>query len=345
MLESAAIHMSSSSSYGRSHRSAPALERPRRRVLADRPRTATGASRFRGGGRAGRPRRGRGRGAPVDDDPERAVRLAARRRRARARARGPAPGPCAAARRAGRAAEVMAPGTGVSNRDEPRRPRRRPAHDVLLRRLPVRGRPVQSLLAALPELLPPAPAGGQHAARDAGPPRPARCCATSRASRRCWIVCSTWRSCRSCASTSASARRAPRPAWFRALDDARVGAALRAAARRPAARTWTVADARRRRRRCRARRSRASSPSSLGLAPLAYLNDWRMALAASGCATPTRGLAAIAALTGLRLGVLVRRRLQAPPRHRARTVARRRPEPTDRSERILIRSPACGFPS
>ena len=37
------------------------------------------------------------------------------------------------------AAEVMAPGAGVSNRMKPGRARGRPAHDVLLRRVPVRG--------------------------------------------------------------------------------------------------------------------------------------------------------------------------------------------------------------
>ena len=199
------------------------------------------------------------------------------------------------------------------------------------------------LLAALPDLLPMRPAAGQHAARDDGPARRARCCATSPASRRCSTACSTWRSYRSCASTSPRrdercARLVPR---LRRPADRRRAARP---ARRPG-RAWTVAelaDEAALSRSAFARRfTELAGPGAAGLPR--PTGGWRWP--ASGCATPTPRLAAIARLAGLRLGVLVRRGVQAPPRRRPRTLARRRAAPSDRLDRFLIRSPARGFPS
>ena len=169
-----------------------------------------------------------------------------------------------------------------------------------------------------------------------------RCCATSPASRRCSIACSTWRSCRSCASTSPPAMTL-RPAGFGPRPTSASAPRSGPCTPTPAApgRSPALAD--------EAALSRSAFARQftelVGLAPLAYLNDWRMALARERLRETDARLAAIATLAGLRLGVLVRRGLQAPPRRRPRTVARRRAAPSDRLDRFLIRSPARGFPS
>ena len=114
----------------------------------------------------------------------------------------------------------------------------------------------------------------------------ARCCTTRRASRRCSTGCSTSRWCRSCASTSPRRTRAP-PPWFRASGDPHLGAALRAMHAEPA-RQWTVADLAAEATLSRSAFARRFT-EQLGVGPLAYLTEWRMASRASACATPTIG--------------------------------------------------------
>jgi AraC-like DNA-binding protein len=86
------------------------------------------------------------------------------------------------------------------------------------------------------------------------------------------------------------------PAWFRALDDPAIGAALRAVHADPQ-RPWTVAELA-----SEAALSRATFARRfthlLGVAPLAYLTDWRMALAREQLRDTDAGLAAIARSLG-----------------------------------------------
>jgi AraC-like DNA-binding protein len=86
------------------------------------------------------------------------------------------------------------------------------------------------------------------------------------------------------------------PPWFRASGDPSVGAALRALHAQPAA-PWTVATLAAEASLSRgafARRFR----SLLGVAPLAYLTDWRMALARERLRGRDDSLAAVAAAVG-----------------------------------------------
>jgi AraC-like DNA-binding protein len=86
------------------------------------------------------------------------------------------------------------------------------------------------------------------------------------------------------------------PAWFRAMADPAVGAALRAIHADPQ-RDWTVAGLA-----AEASLSRATFARRftqlLGLAPLAYVTDWRMALAREQLRAGHAGLAAIARSLG-----------------------------------------------
>jgi AraC-like DNA-binding protein len=86
------------------------------------------------------------------------------------------------------------------------------------------------------------------------------------------------------------------PAWFRAMSDPGVGAALRAIHADPQ-RAWTVADLA-----AEASTSRATFARRftrlLGMAPLAYVTDWRMALAREQLRGGDTGLAAVARSLG-----------------------------------------------
>ena len=86
------------------------------------------------------------------------------------------------------------------------------------------------------------------------------------------------------------------PAWFRAMADPGVGAALRAIHADPA-REWTVAGLA-----AEASLSRATFARRftrlLGLAPLGYVTDWRMALAREQLRAGDTGLGAIARSLG-----------------------------------------------
>ena len=92
---------------------------------------------------------------------------------------------------------------------------------------------------------------------------------------------------------SADARAAP--AWFRAMGDP-VGAALRAVHANPA-RTWTVADLAAEAALSRATFARRFT-ALLGVAPLTYVTDWRMALAREQLRDGAAGLAAVAHALG-----------------------------------------------
>lgn len=93
-----------------------------------------------------------------------------------------------------------------------------------------------------------------------------------------------------------TARETTAPAWFRASADPAVSAALHALHADPA-RPWTVAELAAEARLSRAAFARRFS-ELLGVAPLAYLTDWRMALARERLRDTDDGLAAIAASVG-----------------------------------------------
>lgn len=86
------------------------------------------------------------------------------------------------------------------------------------------------------------------------------------------------------------------PAWFRAMGDPAIGTAIRAVHAEPA-RAWTVADLA-----AQASLSRATFARRftelLGVAPLTYVTDWRMALAREQLRDSDAGLAAVARSLG-----------------------------------------------
>jgi AraC-like DNA-binding protein len=86
------------------------------------------------------------------------------------------------------------------------------------------------------------------------------------------------------------------PPWFRAMADPAVGPALRAIHAEPQ-RPWTVADLAGAASLSRATFARRFT-GLVGLAPLAYVTDWRMALAREQLRTGDTGLAAVARSLG-----------------------------------------------
>jgi AraC-like DNA-binding protein len=86
------------------------------------------------------------------------------------------------------------------------------------------------------------------------------------------------------------------PAWFRASGDPHVGAALRAMHAEPA-RQWTVADLAAEAALSRSAFARRFT-DQLGVGPLAYLTDWRMALARERLRDSDDRLAAVAQSLG-----------------------------------------------
>jgi AraC-like DNA-binding protein len=86
------------------------------------------------------------------------------------------------------------------------------------------------------------------------------------------------------------------PAWFRAMNDPVVAAALRAVHADPA-RAWTVADLAAEASVSRATFARRFT-ALLGMAPLSYVTDWRMALAREQLRGRDAGLAAVARSLG-----------------------------------------------
>ncbi|MGZ4245178.1 MAG: AraC family transcriptional regulator [Solirubrobacteraceae bacterium] len=92
------------------------------------------------------------------------------------------------------------------------------------------------------------------------------------------------------------ARAESAPAWFRASGDERIGAALQALHADPA-HPWTVAELAERATLSRSAFARQFC-NLLGMAPLAYLNDWRMALARERLRDTNTRLAAVATSLG-----------------------------------------------
>ena len=86
------------------------------------------------------------------------------------------------------------------------------------------------------------------------------------------------------------------PAWFRALRDPGIGAALRAVHGAPD-RPWTVAGLANEASLSRGAFARRFT-ARLGVPPLAYLTDWRMALARERLRATDDGLAAVARAVG-----------------------------------------------
>jgi AraC-like DNA-binding protein len=118
------------------------------------------------------------------------------------------------------------------------------------------------------------------------------------------------------------------PTWFRAMDDPAVGAALRAVHADPA-QAWTVADLAAAASLSRATFARRFT-ALLGVAPLAYVTDWRMALAREQLRHGDAGLAAVARSLGyaseFSFAAAFKRHHDMPP-GRWRTTATRRDPP------------------
>src|SRR6202012_3804258 len=192
------------------------------------------------------------------------------------------------------AAEVMAPGAGVSNLMSLGEPGDGPRTTFFCGAYRFEGDLCQSLLAALPDLLPMRPAAGStlrgtldllagEMLRD----EPGQQTLLDRLLDVALVQI---------LREHFSARDTSAPGWFRASADERVGAALRALHADPA-RAWTVAALA-----DEAALSRSAFAPLLtepvGLAQLAYLNDGRMALARERLRDTDARLAAIAGALG-----------------------------------------------
>src|ERR1700744_868538 len=173
------------------------------------------------------------------------------------------------------AAEVMGPGAGVSHAMSLGAPGDGPPATFFCGAYRFEGDLCQSLLAALPDLLPMRPAAGStlrgtldllagEMLRD----EPGQQTLLDRLLDVALVQI---------LREHFSARDTSAPGWFRASADERVGAALRALHADPA-RAWTVAELADVAALSRSAFARQFT-ELVGLAPLAYLNDWRMALA------------------------------------------------------------------
>jgi AraC-like DNA-binding protein len=192
------------------------------------------------------------------------------------------------------AAEVMAPGAGVSNRMSLGAPEDGPRTTFFCGAYRFEGDLCQSLLAALPELLPMRPAAGStlRATLDllAGEmlrDEPGQQTLLDRLLDVALVQI---------LRDHFTSRDDTAPGWFRASADERVGAALRALHADPG-RTWTVATLADEAALSRSAFARQFT-ELVGLAPLAYLNDWRMALARERLRDTDARLAAIATSLG-----------------------------------------------
>ena len=171
---------------------------------------------------------------------------------------------------------------------------RRPADRVLLRRLRLRGRSVRPTLESLPATfqLRPEPGSTLRATMDLLGREMLRDEPGQQALLDRLLDVALVQVLRE----HFTARDAHAPAWFRASGDPHVGAALRALHADPA-RPWTVADLA-----AEAALSRSTFARRftelLGVAPLTYLTDWRMALARERLRDSDRALAAIAQSLG-----------------------------------------------
>jgi AraC-like DNA-binding protein len=189
--------------------------------------------------------------------------------------------------------EVMTAGVGVSNRISLGEPADGPPARFFCGAYRFEGDLCESLLAALPDLLPVRPPAGStlRATLDllAGEmlrDEPGQQTLLDRLLDVALVQI---------LREHFTVRAASAPAWFRASADERIGTALRALHEDPA-HPWTVAELADRALLSRSAFARQFT-ELLGLAPLAYLNDWRMALARERLRDTDARLAAIA--TGL----------------------------------------------
>ena len=191
-------------------------------------------------------------------------------------------------------AEVMAPGTGVSNRMSLGRPGDGSPTTFFCGAYRFDGDLAQGLLDALPDLLPMRPAAGStlRATLDllAGEmlrDEPGQQTLLDRLLDVALVQI---------LREHFTSQDSTAPGWFRASADVRVGAALRAVHADPG-HAWTVAELADAASLSRSAFARQFT-GLLGIAPLAYLNDWRMALARERLRDSDARLAAIATSLG-----------------------------------------------
>jgi AraC-like DNA-binding protein len=192
------------------------------------------------------------------------------------------------------ASEVMGPGEGVSNRLSLGDPGDGGPATFFCGAYRFEGDLCQSVLTALPELLPMRPAAGSalHATLNllAGEmlrDEPGQQTLLDRLLDVALVQI---------LREHFSARHAAAPGWFRASADERVGAALRALHADPA-HPWTVAELAERAVLSRSAFARQFT-DLVRMAPLTYLNDWRMALARERLRDSDARLAGIATSLG-----------------------------------------------
>jgi AraC-like DNA-binding protein len=192
------------------------------------------------------------------------------------------------------AAEVMARGTGVSHRISLGEPGDGPPTTFFCGAYRFEGDLCQSLLAALPDLLPMRPAAGStlRATLDllAGEmlrDEPGQQTLLDRLLDVALVQI---------LREHFTSRDTAAPGWFRASADERVGTALRALHADPA-HAWSVAELADEAALSRSAFARQFT-ELVGLAPLAYLNDWRMALARERLRDTDARLAGIAMSLG-----------------------------------------------
>jgi AraC-like DNA-binding protein len=192
------------------------------------------------------------------------------------------------------AAEVMTPGTGVSRRINLGEAGDGPPATFFCGAYRFEGDLCQSLLAALPDLLPVRPAAGStlRATLDllAGEmlrDEPGQQTLLDRLLDVALVQI---------LRDHFTSRDTAAPGWFRASADERVGTALRALHADPA-HAWTVAELAGEAALSRSAFARQFT-DLVGLAPLAYLNDWRMALARERLRDTEARLAGIATSLG-----------------------------------------------
>ena len=192
------------------------------------------------------------------------------------------------------AGEVMAPGAGVSRRISLGEPGDGGRTTFFCGAYRFEGDLAQSLLAALPDLLPVRPAAGSTLrgtldllAAEMLRDEPGQQTLLDRLLDVALVQI---------LREHFSARDAAAPGWFRASADERVGSALRALHAEPS-RAWTVAALAEEAALSRSAFARQFT-ELVGLAPLAYLNDWRMALARERLRDTEARLAAIATSLG-----------------------------------------------
>jgi AraC-like DNA-binding protein len=192
------------------------------------------------------------------------------------------------------AAEVMAPGAGVSNRMSLGEPDDGPRTTFFCGAYRFEGDLCQSLLASLPDLLALRPAAGStlRATLDllAGEmlrDEPGQQTLLDRLLDVALVQILR----EYFAATDAAA-----PGWFRASGDPRIGPALQALHSNPG-RAWTVAELAEHALMSRSAFARQFT-ELVGAPPLAYLNDWRMALARQRLRDTDARLASIGASLG-----------------------------------------------